>query len=237
MWDDGSGITDFPELIAKVASVSPKLRVRFATSHPKDLSDALLDVMAAHHNICRAIHLPAQSGSSRMLERMNRKYTREWYLGRIGAIREKLPDAAITTDLIAGFCGETPEDHAETLSLMGAVGYDSAFMFKYSERPNTRAHREMDDDISEEEKTSRLNEIIALQNELSLASNRRDVGKVFEVLVEGPSRRSAEQLCGRTSQNKMVVFDATQGIGAGDYVTVKINDCSSATLLGEIVRV
>lgn len=233
-WEQGS-VVDFPELMAMVAGISPLLRVRFATSHPKDLSDKLLDVMALHPNICRAIHLPAQSGSSSVLERMNRKYTREWYLGRVAAIREKLPEAAITTDLIAGFCGESTEEHAETLSLMQKVGYDFAYMFKYSERPNTRAQREMKDDVDESTKTARLSEIIELQNELSLESNRRDIGKTFEVLVEGPSKRSAEQFCGRTSQNKMVVFDVSEGLRAGDYVTVKINDCSSATLLGEII--
>ena len=234
-WEhDGQTVT-FPDLMERVAAVSPLLRVRFATSHPKDLSDRLLEVMAARPNICRAIHLPAQSGSDRLLKAMNRKYTREWYLGRVAAIRHALPDCAITTDLIAGFCGETEEDHAQTLSLMREVGYDSAYMFKYSMRPGTQADRHMTDDVPEEEKVRRLNEIIALQNDLSLASNRRDVGKRFEVLVEGPSRRSGEQLCGRTSQNKMVVFDAREGIAAGDYVTVRITDCTSATLLGEVV--
>ena len=234
-WEhDGQTVT-FPDLMERVAAVSPLLRVRFATSHPKDLSDRLLEVMAARPNICRAIHLPAQSGSDRLLKAMNRKYTREWYLGRVAAIRHALPDCAITTDLIAGFCGETEEDHAQTLSLMREVGYDSAYMFKYSMRPGTQADRHMTDDVPEEEKVRRLNEIIALQNDLSLASNRRDVGKRFEVLVEGPSRRSGEQLCGRTSQNKMVVFDAREGIAAGDYVTVRITDCTAATLLGEEV--
>ena len=210
-------------------------RVRFATSHPKDLSDRLIEVMASHKNICKAIHLPAQSGSSRMLQIMNRKYTREWYLGRIAAIRKAMPDCAITTDLIAGFCTETLEDHAETLSLMREVGYESAFMFKFSMRPGTFAARHMTDDVSEEEKTRRLTEIINLQNELSIESNRRDVGKEFEVLIEGYSKRSDKQLCGRTSQNKMVVFDAAEGLKAGDYATVRITDCSSATLFGELV--
>lgn len=227
---------DFPTLMGMVAAISPLLRVRFATSHPKDLSDKLLEVMAANPNICRAIHLPAQSGSDRMLGLMNRKYTRETYLGRIASIRRYLPDSAITTDLIAGFCGETAEDHADTLSLMREVGYDSAFMFKYSERPNTRAQREMTDDIDEAVKTARLNEIIELQNELSLAANRRDVGKRFEVLVEGPSRRSDKQMCGRTSQNKMVVFDADGSVNAGSYVNVIIGDCSSATLFGTLLK-
>ncbi|MBR3682314.1 MAG: tRNA (N6-isopentenyl adenosine(37)-C2)-methylthiotransferase MiaB [Tidjanibacter sp.] len=231
---EGEECVDFPRLMEMVAAVAPDLRVRFATSHPKDLSDRLIEVMAAHPNICRAIHLPAQSGSSRMLQIMNRKYTREWYLGRIAAIRATMPDCAITTDLIAGFCTETLEDHAETLSLMREVGYESAFMFKFSMRPNTYAARHLADDVSEEEKTRRLTEIINLQNELSAESNRRDVGKEFEVLVEGHSKRSEAQLCGRTSQNKMVVFDAAEGIKAGDYVRVKITDCSSATLFGSL---
>ncbi len=235
-WEcDGERI-DFPTLLDRVAALSPQLRVRFATSHPKDLSDRLVEVMASRPNICRAIHLPAQSGSDRMLKAMNRKYTREWYLGRVAAIRRAMPDCAITTDLIAGFCGETLEDHAATLSLMREVGYDSAYMFKYSMRPGTQADRTMTDDISEEEKIRRLNEIIALQNELSEASNRRDIGRRFEVLVEGTSKRSDRQLCGRTSQNKMVVFDAIDGIAAGDYVTVAVTGCTSATLLGEAVR-
>lgn len=227
---------DFPDLVAMVAAVSPLLRVRFATSHPKDLSDKLIDVMASLQNVCRAVHLPAQSGSDRMLAAMNRKYTREWYLGRLAAIRRKMPDCAISTDLIAGFCGETEEDHAQTLSLMREVEYDSAYMFKYSQRPGTQAARRMVDDIPEDVKTARLNEIIELQNGLSLESNRRDVGKCFEVLVEGTSRRSSEQLCGRTSQNKMVVFDAADGIKTGDYIVVKITDCTLATLFGEIVK-
>ncbi len=228
---DGTG---FPELLRMVAEVSPQLRVRFATSHPKDLSYGLLEVMAAMPNICRSIHLPAQSGSTRMLERMNRRYTREWYLDRIAAIRRYLPDCSITTDLIAGFCGETREDHGQTLSLMREVGYDFAYMFKYSERPETQAARTMPDDVPEEEKTARLTEIITLQNELSHASNLRDVGHRFEVLVEGPSKRRADQLSGRTSQNKVVVFDGG-GLHAGDYATIEITGCSSATLIGKIV--
>ncbi len=222
----------FPELIRQVAEVSPLLRVRFATSHPKDMSDSLLETMASMPNICRAIHLPAQSGSSRVLEAMNRKYTREWYLGRIAAIRRQMPDCAISTDLIAGFCGETVEDHAETLSLMREVGYEFAFMFKYSERPDTAAQKNMTDDVPDEVKTARLTEIIELQNELSLASNRRDVGREFEILVEGGSKRSADKLFGRTSQNKVVVIDRG-GHKIGDYVRVRITGCSSATLQGE----
>ncbi|MBQ2993552.1 MAG: tRNA (N6-isopentenyl adenosine(37)-C2)-methylthiotransferase MiaB [Alistipes sp.] len=224
----------FPELMAMVAEISPLLRVRFATSHPKDISDALLEVMARYDNICKSIHLPAQSGSNEMLKKMNRKYTREWYLERIAAIRRYMPDCAITTDLIAGFCGETEEDHQQTLSLMREVGYASAFMFKYSERPGTFSARHFEDDIDDAEKTRRLNEIIALQNTLSVASNEQEVGKVREVLVEGESKRSDAQLCGRTSQNKMVVFDRGDH-QAGEYVKVRITGCSSATLFGEEV--
>ena len=229
------GEVDFPELMRRVAELSPLLRVRFATSHPKDMSDRLLEVMAAYPNICRAIHLPAQSGSTAMLERMNRKYTRAWYLDRIAAIRRYMPDCAITTDLIAGFAGETEEEHQETLSLMREVGYDFAYMFKYSERPGTFAQRNLGDDVPDEVKSRRLQEIIALQNELGLESYRRDVGKEFEVLVEGESRRNAEQLFGRTSQNKVVVFDRGDH-KAGDYVRVRVTGCTSATLFGEELK-
>ena len=228
------GEVGFPELMAMVAEISPLLRVRFATSHPKDISDRLLEVMARYENICKAIHLPAQSGSNTMLDKMNRKYTREWYLERIAAIRHYMPDCAITTDLISGFCGETLEDHEATLSLMREVGYAGAFMFKYSERPDTFSARHFADDISEEEKTRRLNEVIALQNQLSIVSNEAEVGLIRQVLVEGTSKRSEEQLCGRTSQNKMVVFNRGNH-AAGDYVMVKITGCSSATLFGEEV--
>ena len=229
-----AGEVDFPELMRRVASISPLLRVRFATSHPKDMSDRLLEVMASMPNICRAIHLPAQSGATTMLERMNRKYTREWYLGRVAAIRRHMPDCAITTDLIAGFSGESEEEHLETLSLIREVGYDFAYMFKYSERPGTFAQKHLPDDVPDAVKSRRLSEIIALQNELGLASNRRDVGREFEVLVEGASKRDPNRLSGRTSQNKVVVFDR----GAhrvGDYVRVRITDCTAATLLGEEV--
>lgn len=229
------GEVGFPELMSRVAEISPLLRVRFATSHPKDMSDRLLEVMSRYDNICKAIHLPAQSGSSVVLERMNRRYTREWYLDRIAAIRRYMPDCAITTDLIAGFCGETEEDHLQTLSLMREVGYESAYMFKYSERPNTFSARHFTDDVPDEVKGRRLNEIIALQNELSVESNRRDVGKEFTILVEGESKRSPEQLCGRTSQNKMVVFDRGDH-KAGDYVRVRITGSSSATLFGEEIK-
>ena len=234
-WENGETVAGFADLLGAMASVDPKLRVRFSTSHPKDLSDEVLHTMARYPNLCRAIHLPAQSGSTRMLELMNRKYTREWYLGRIEAIRRILPGCSISTDLIAGFCTETDDDHRQTLSLMEEVGYASAFMFKYSERPNTKAARHMADDVPDGVKTARLNEIIALQNELSLRSNRLDVGREFEVLVEGVSKRSDRQLFGRTSQNKVVVFDRGDA-RVGDYVRVRVTDCSSATLHGQRVE-
>ena len=227
-----AGEVGFPELIRRVADVSPLLRVRFATSHPKDMSDRLLEVMASMPNICRAIHLPAQSGATSMLERMNRKYTREWYLGRVAAIRRYLPDCAVTTDLIAGFSGETEKEHEATLSLMREVGYEFAYMFKYSERPGTFAHEHLPDDVPDEVKSRRLSEIIALQNELGHASNLRDVGREFEVLVEGRSKRDEKQLSGRTSQNKVVVFDRGRH-DVGDYVRVRITGCTPATLFGE----
>ena len=230
-----TGDVDFPELLKQVAEISPLLRVRFATSHPKYISDKLLETMASMPNICRAIHLPAQSGSTEMLKRMNRKYTREWYLERVEAIRRYMPDCALTTDLIAGFAHETEEEHAETLSLMREVGYDFAYMFKYSERPGTFAQRNLGDDIPEDVKTRRLTEIIDLQNKLSEESNKRDIGKEFEILVECTSKRSEEQLSGRTSQNKMVVFDR-HNFKVGDYVKVRITGCSSATLFGEVAE-
>ena len=229
-----AGEVGFPELIRRVADVSPLLRVRFATSHPKDMSDALLEAMASRPNICRAIHLPAQSGSTGMLRRMNRKYTREWYLDRVAAIRRYLPDCAVTTDLIAGFSGETEEEHLQTLSLMREVGYDFAYMFKYSERPGTFAEKHLGDDVPEEVKSRRLSEIIALQNELGHASNLRDVGREFEVLVEGESKRDRNQLSGRTSQNKVVVFDRGDH-RVGDYVRVRITGCTPATLFGDVI--
>jgi len=232
-WKEGTAeAVDFPALVERVAGISPLLRVRFATSHPKDLSDRLIEVMASYPNICRAVHLPAQSGSDRMLAAMNRKYTRTWYLERVAAIRRRMPDCAVTTDLIAGFCGETAEDHAQTLSLMREVGYEFAFMFKYSERPGTFAHEHLPDDVPDEVKSRRLSEIIALQNELGHASNLRDVGREFEVLVEGRSKRDEKQLSGRTSQNKVVVFDRGRH-DVGDYVRVRITGCTPATLFGE----
>ncbi len=226
--------TDFADLLGIVADAAPDMRIRFSTSNPEDMSDKILLAMAAHPNICHHLHLPVQSGSSRILKKMNRKYDRAWYLDRIAAVKRIMPDCGLSTDVFCGFCGETLEDHAETLSLMREVGYDSAFMFKYSERPGTYAARHFEDDVPEEEKIRRLNEIIALQNELSLASNRRDIGKTFEVLVEGYSKRSREQMCGRSQQNKMVVF-AKGNAKPGDLVKVLVTDASSATLIGELV--
>ena len=227
--------TDFADLLAIVANAAPEMRIRFSTSNPHDLTDKIIETMAAHKNICRHLHLCVQSGSNVILKRMNRKYTREWYLDRIATLRRHIPDCGISTDVFCGFCGETLADHADTLSLMREVGYDSAFMFKYSERPGTYAARHYADDVPEEEKIRRLNEIIALQNELSLASNRRDVGKTFEVLVEGYSKRSREQMCGRSSQNKMIVFPKGDA-KPGDFVNVRITEASSATLIGEIEK-
>ena len=230
------GEIGFPRLMAEVAAVNPQLRVRFATSHPKDLSDELLEVMAAHANICPAIHLPVQAGSDSMLKRMNRKYTRQHYLQRVAAIRRYLPDVSLSTDIIAGFCGETEAEHQETLSLMREVGYDSAFMFKYSDRPGTFAHRHYTDDIPEAEKTRRLNEIIALQTELSLACNQKYVGRTVEVLVEGVSEKRGRQYIGRNPQNKVVLFEPTEAVvRPGDYVQVRVTRCSAVTLLGELV--
>ncbi len=230
-WEEDGATLDFAGLLDRVAAIDPLLRVRFSTSHPKDLSDRVLHTMARHPNLCKSIHLPAQSGSSRVLRTMNRKYTREWYLDRVRAIREILPGCTVSTDLIAGFCGETEEDHRMTLSLMREVGYSSAFMFKYSERPDTHAARTMKDDVPDEVKTARLTEIIDLQNELSLAGNREDIGKTFEVLVEGTSKRDPNRIFGRTTHNKVVVFDRGDH-KAGDYAHVRIDSCSSATLLG-----
>ncbi|MBQ0081440.1 MAG: tRNA (N6-isopentenyl adenosine(37)-C2)-methylthiotransferase MiaB [Alistipes sp.] len=225
----------FAKLLGRVADIAGDLRVRFATSHPKDLSDELIEMMASKENICKAIHLPAQSGSDVMLQRMNRKYTREWYLERVSAIRRLMPQCAISTDLIAGFSGETLEDHQATLSLMREVGYSSAFMFKYSLRPGTFASRHLADDVPEQEKVRRLNEIIALQNEISLNVSKEEIGKTRQVLIEGDSKRSSLQQCGRTSQNRMVVFDST-GLCPGSYVNVRITDATSATLFGCVIK-
>jgi len=226
--------TGFAELLEKVATVNPLLRIRFATSHPKDLSDELIQTISRHKNICKSIHLPVQSGSNRILDRMNRGYTCEQYLKRIDAIRSILPGCAISTDIITGFCDETEEDHHDTLSLMEKVGYDYAFMFRYSERPDTLAADHYQDNVPEEIKERRLREVIDLQQKLSWQNNKKDVGKTFEVLVEGFSRRSPEHIAGRNSQNKVVVFPAT-GNTPGDYVNVKISRFTSATLLGDAV--
>ena len=228
-------VVTFPMLLRTVAEAAPGVRIRFTTSHPKDMSDDTLRVIAAHDNICKMIHLPAQSGSSRILSVMNRKYTREWYLDRIAAIRRILPDCAISTDLFCGFHSETEEDYQETLSLMREVGYDSAFLFKYSERPGTYASKHLPDTVSEAEKVRRLQGMIDLQNQLSKESNKRDIGKVFEVLIEGFSKRSREQLFGRTSQNKVVIFDK-KNYHVGQFIKVRINRASSATLFGEPVE-
>lgn len=233
--EDGR-IIDFPALLATVAEAAPDMRIRFTTSHPKDMSDETLHTIARYPNLCHHIHLPVQSGNNRILSLMNRKYTREWYLDRIAAIHRILPDCGISSDLFAGFHSESEEEFAETLSLMREVGFDSSFLFKYSERPGTYAARHLPDNIAEEVKIERLQRMIDLQNELSLESNRRDIGHTFEVLVEGFSRRSREQLCGRTQQNKMVVFPRVEGVKAGDFVSVRITEASSATLLGEIVK-
>ena len=227
-------VVDFSALLEIIATLVPDMRIRFTTSHPKDMSDRTLEVIAAHDNLCRFIHLPVQSGSNRILKLMNRKYTREWYLDRIAAIRRILPDAAISTDVFCGFHSETIEEHQETLSLMREVGFDSAFMFKYSERPGTHAQKHLPDNISEEEKVRRLNEIIALQTQLSLESNQREIGKVVEVLVEGFSKRSKEDMYGRTSQYKTVVFPRG-GHKIGELVMVKIEEASAATMKGKLV--
>lgn len=237
-------VVNFARLLEMVAAISPELRVRFSTSHPKDISDEVISTIAAHENICRHIHLPVQSGSSRILEKMRRKYDREWYLERVAKIREVMPDCGLSTDVIAGFCSETEQDHQDTLSLFEQVCFDSAFMFQYSERPGTLASRHYPDDVPPEVKTARLNEIIALQTKMSLRSNQKDMGKTFKVLIEGPSKRNPDDLCGRAGNNKMCVFPsmaaerATKGLaplGAGNYVNVKVVDCTSATLICEII--
>ncbi len=233
--DNPTRTVNFSQLLELVALACPNMRIRFQTSHPKDMRKGVLYTMAMYPNICPHIHLPVQSGSSKMLQKMNRKYTREDYLEKIKTIKEIIPDCAITTDIIAGFCSETEEDHLQTLSLMKDVRFDGAFMFQYSQRPNTFAAKNYPDDVTEEIKTKRLNQIIELQNALSLASNQKCIGQTYQVLVEGPSKRSDKQMTGRTPQNKFCVFDA-KGSKPGDLVYVKILTCSSATLMGEIVE-
>ncbi|MEI6684017.1 MAG: tRNA (N6-isopentenyl adenosine(37)-C2)-methylthiotransferase MiaB [Bacteroidota bacterium] len=231
-WNTNGETVNFARLLERVALVNPLMRVRFATSHPKDISEELLYTLSRYPNLCKAIHLPVQSGSNHMLDLMNRKYTREDYLNRIGNIRRILPDCAISTDIIAGFCDETEEDHHDTLALMETVGYDAAFMFKYSERPQTLAADTLKDNVPEETKERRLTEIIALQQKLSLSNNQKEIGKIVEVLIEGKSKRSDSQYFGRTSQNKVVVFTKADSL-PGDYIPVKITHTTSATLLGE----
>jgi tRNA-2-methylthio-N6-dimethylallyladenosine synthase len=234
LYDDSNRKIDFPSLLEIVAQAFPTMRIRFTTSHPKDMTDRTIEVIAKYHNLCNFIHLPVQSGSARMLKLMNRKYDREWYLDRIAAIRRIIPDCGLSTDIMCGFHSETEEDHQETLSLMREVRFDSAFMFKYSERPGTFAAKRLEDNVPEEVKVRRLQEIIDLQNQLSQQSNQNDVGKTFEVLVEGFSKRSREQLFGRTDQNKVVIFDK-QNYRVGDLVTVRITGHTSATLFGETI--
>ncbi len=233
--DPAKETVNFAQLLEKVALTAPDLRIRFSTSHPKDMTDEVLHTMARYDNICKYIHLPVQSGSSAVLKRMNRGYTREWYKNRIDAIRRIMPDCAISTDIISGFCGETDAEHAETVSLMKETEYEFAYMFKYSERPKTLAERKFTDDVPEEVKQARLEEIIAVQNESSLKRNRASVGKTFEVLAEGVSKKSDDKLFGRNSQNAVMVFDRGDII-PGTYVRVKATDCTSATLMGEVVK-
>jgi len=234
-WENEEEKVGFHDLLKKVSEVSPQLRVRFATSHPKDISDDLITTIASHHNICDYIHLPVQSGSSAVLKKMHRKYTREWYMERIETIKKHIPEVGLSTDIIAGFCAETEEDHQETLSLMEWVGYDYAFMFKYSERPDTIAAKKFDDDVPEEVKSRRLTEIIQLQQKMSLELNKKDIGKTFEVLVEKVSKKSDQELAGRNPQNKMIVFPR-KNYKAGDYVMVKVHDCTAATLIGVAIE-
>lgn len=233
-WDSNIEATGFPELLEKVAMINPLLRVRFSTSHPKDISDDLLHTISRYENICKHIHLPAQSGSSRILKLMNREYSREWYMDRVNTIRTIIPDCALSTDMITGFCTEAEEDHKESLSLMDWAGFDFAYMFKYSERPGTKAARKYKDDIAENIKSERLSEMISLQNKLSAQAKKNDVGKVYEVLIEGFSKRSDEYLSGRTSQNKVVVFPG-YNLKKGEYVKVLIERCTSATLIGKSI--
>ena len=232
LWDKDGKTVGFPQLLAAVAEAVPEMRIRFTTSHPKDMSDDTLRTIAQTPNICHHIHLPVQSGSNRILGLMNRKYTREWYLDRVAAIRSIIPDCALTTDMFCGYCSETEEDHQMSLDLMRQCHYDSAFLFKYSQRPGTFAARHFEDDVAEDTKTRRLNELIALQNELSREQNAKDVGKTFEILIEGRSKRSADQLFGRTPQNKVVVFDRGDHT-AGQTIRVTITGSTSATLTGK----
>jgi tRNA-2-methylthio-N6-dimethylallyladenosine synthase len=235
--ETGGDAVNFADLLKQVAQISPLLRVRFSTSHPKDITDEVLTTMAAHPNICRYIHLPVQSGSTRVLQLMNRTYTREWYKAKVDRIREIMPDCGISSDIIAGFCTETEEDHQDTLDIMRYSRYDFSYMFFYSERPGTLAQRRYADDIPETVKKERLQQIVALQNELSLKSNQQDVGKVFEVLIEGNSKKDEQAWMGRNSQNKVIVFPKTNSNQApGNYVHVYVDQCTQATLIGSIVN-
>jgi tRNA-2-methylthio-N6-dimethylallyladenosine synthase len=239
---DGAEIITFANLLEKVALISPLLRVRFSTSHPKDITDEVLHTMAKYENICKYIHLPVQSGSTRILQLMNRTYTREWYMAKVDRIREIMPDCGISSDIIAGFCTEEDDDHKDTLDIMNYSKYDMSYMFFYSERPGTLAERRYKDDIPEPVKKKRLQEIVEVQNKLSLESNKKDIGKTFAVLIEGDSKRSDKDWMGRSSQNKVIVFPKENshpiaiGLKKGDYVNVKVNDCTQATLLGTIVK-
>lgn len=232
-WNKGE--VNFSRLLKMTAELNPNIRIRFTTSYPQDFTDEVIQIMSEYKNICKYIHLPVQSGSNAMLDKMKRGYTRDWYLNRIEAVRRIIPGCSISTDMITGYCGETEQDHQDTLSLMKEVGYDFAYMFKYSERPNTYAARNYEDDVDEEIKKRRLNEIIELQQKLSLESNQKDIGKIFDVLVEGISKKSEEQYFGRNSQNKVVVF-SKEDAKTGDYVDVEITSCTSATLLGKIIE-
>lgn len=233
-WTEGTSVVSFADLLKMSASVHPEFRIRFATSHPKDLTDEVLMVMKSHENICKSIHLPVQSGSNNMLKKMNRGYTREWYLDRIKAIKRIVPECSVSTDIMVGFCDESSQDHADTLSLMKEVNYDFAYMFKYSVRPKTHAARKFSDNVPEEMKTSRLNEVIALQNKLSAGSKKSDLGKTFRVLIEGVSKKNKNELFGRNSQNKVIVFPV-ENSKKGDFVNVRVERCTPATLIGRIV--
>ncbi len=233
-WDSDGEITNFATLLKNVADISPELRIRFSTSHPKDISDELIETIANTKNICNSLHLPVQSGSSSTLKRMKRSYDREWYLNRIAKIKSLIPNCGLSTDIITGFCGETDQEHQETISLMREVGYDFAFMFKYSERPDTFAANRMADDVEEIVKSERLTEIIGIQQETSLASNKKDIGRIFNVLIDNVSKRSDKQMSGRSDENKVMVFDRKDA-KIGDYVKVKCTSCTVGTLMGEIV--
>ena len=233
----GEGAVTFAKLLEKVALIDPQLRVRFSTSHPKDITDDVLHTMARYDNICRYIHLPVQSGSTRILQLMNRTYTREWYMAKIDRIREIMPDCGISSDIIAGFCTETEEDHQDTLELMKYSRYDFSYMFFYSERPGTLAARRYQDDVTEAIKKRRLDEIVKLQNSLSRESNKRDVGKIFKILIEGDSKKSNQDWMGRNSQNKVVVFPKEDhNYKKGDYVWIKVHECTGATLIGKSIQ-